>query len=385
MECPNCHLKLENNVSVCPKCGWEEKTEVPVNDFSIDFMFDNKEPLKEIEEEKKEVIKEPITSYHLDVVTKESGERLTLEDIEKEEAIRREREKVNELNVKEEEKDEYDYDEYELLSCYIGKNSEKITDEGFSWAAFFFGIFYLVYRKCWSYFFLVVFGSGILSAITVVLPLPSFIIMGLHLIIMIIIGILFKKLYVDYCLKKIRKIMDKNQDKTFTEVSYICAQKGGASIGTAISIMILFVIVLLLIFKIFFEQTIPDLFHNLDAPQEQIKTDIDEINQKNQDMNNYITAVEEGCLKMKTITPGKTCGATYTKLTKTSAMNEDGSSILSIEGEVAEPYPGESNYFIMDNTGKVTEAYIKFDNYYVSYCNGNLDTTNTGFTKCIAQ
>ena len=83
-----------------------------------------------------------------------------------------------------------------LVEVFVGKNVEKFT-KTFNWAGFFFGTYYLLYRKMVKYFF-------ILYGILIVLTLLGFRIGTLLL--SIVIGFAVNPLYVAFADKKVQKI-----------------------------------------------------------------------------------------------------------------------------------------------------------------------------------
>lgn len=114
-------------------------------------------------------------------------------------------------------------DEEELLKSFIGKNYDKITTRPFNIAGFFFTTFYLFYRKMFLYgiilFLINLIISIIISNVFVTL------------LIAIIFGAIVNKIYLNYSKKKIAKIKLKNSGKNIEELTMICSNKGGTSIG----------------------------------------------------------------------------------------------------------------------------------------------------------
>ena len=114
----------------------------------------------------------------------------------------------------------------ELLRAYIGNNYEKITTRKFNFAAFFLTSLYLFYRKMFLYGILAFLATIIISTI---IKIPA-----LGLIINVLLGIFFNKLYVSQVKEKINKIKSNNQDKDINALKEICTKKGGTSIGLAL-------------------------------------------------------------------------------------------------------------------------------------------------------
>ena len=102
------------------------------------------------------------------------------------------------------------YKEDMLIDAYIGKKTDRLKNGGFSWCTFFFGTYYILYRKMW------IFGI-ILWAIGLVIGNVVGTLEWLELIIDLIIGIsaacIFKEKYLAYATKNVRKIKEKNANK----------------------------------------------------------------------------------------------------------------------------------------------------------------------------
>ena len=112
----------------------------------------------------------------------------------------------------------------ELIDAYIGKNADKIKSGKFSWPSFFFGVLYVLYRKMWLLWLIIVAISAVASLI---IPLPALI---EYIISGIIIGLIFNKVYVNKVRKKVEKIVRENPGKTKEELKTICSKKGGTTI-----------------------------------------------------------------------------------------------------------------------------------------------------------
>lgn len=110
-----------------------------------------------------------------------------------------------------------------LLLAFIGKNCEKITTRSFNIAGFFFSWFYLFYRK--------MFGYAILMFLANLLLVSLLDISALSIVFNIIVGICVNKMYISFAKKKIDKIRYQNTDKDLEQLKYICAKKGGTSVG----------------------------------------------------------------------------------------------------------------------------------------------------------
>jgi len=123
----------------------------------------------------------------------------------------------------------------ELIDAYIGKNADKIKSGKFSWPSFFFGVLYVLYRKMWLLWLIIVAISAVASLI---IPLPALI---EYIISGIIIGLIFNKVYVNKVRKKVEKIVRENPGKTKEELKAICSKKGGTTIIPVLIIVGLFI------------------------------------------------------------------------------------------------------------------------------------------------
>ena len=117
--------------------------------------------------------------------------------------------------------------EEELLKMFIYKNFEKITTKKFNFAGFFFGYFYLFYRKMFLYGLAVFILSGVISSIFNNMIISIIISLSFS----VLIGALVNKMYISYVNKKINGIKTKNPQKSMDEIKSICIKKGGTSFG----------------------------------------------------------------------------------------------------------------------------------------------------------
>lgn len=132
-----------------------------------------------------------------------------------------------------------------LEKAFIGPNYDKIKQEKFSFPAFFFGFYYLLYRKMWLY---------TLAWITIIILASIFIseyMIVLNVGMSILIGIFFNKFYIKHVSKKIDKIKANNQDKTQEELLKICKKKGGNSPLAIVIVIFAFIIILTALVTIF--------------------------------------------------------------------------------------------------------------------------------------
>lgn len=111
-------------------------------------------------------------------------------------------------------------DNENLLREFIGNNYEKIRGGGFNFAAFFFGPFYLFYRK------MILWGTILFAidfVVSTIITVPF-----LSLFISVAIGALFNKFYVEYAKTEVESIRMSNPHNTLDA----CIKKGGTSVGS---------------------------------------------------------------------------------------------------------------------------------------------------------
>ena len=112
--------------------------------------------------------------------------------------------------------------EEDILVAYVGNNFEKIAGKPFNFAAFFFGILYLFYRKKLLYGLILFIIATILSRFmnTVLINI------GMN----IIIGAAFNTLYMYDAKAYVKNLKQKNPTQTNAELRDKCKKVGGTSI-----------------------------------------------------------------------------------------------------------------------------------------------------------
>lgn len=128
----------------------------------------------------------------------------------------------------------YSNTEENLMKEYIGMNYEQLKFNRFSFPAFFFGGYYLIYRKMYLYGFLLLVLNFIILCIPALFFVP--------LLINIILATNFNKLYRNFAAKKIEKIKEKNQTSSSNELIQKCKRKGGTNIAIVIVSFVLLLI-----------------------------------------------------------------------------------------------------------------------------------------------
>ena len=169
------------------------------------------------------------------------------------------KEKVN--NSKE--KVNNSYEDEELLKVYIGNNYEKIIKKGFNFPAFFIPNYYLLYRKCYSYFFIYLF---------VLMFFPIFMLPAA-----IFLGIMFNEMYVNQAKNEVTKAKIYNS----YNVEDALKRKGGTSIiGPIVYTIVWVIIILLLVLLIVFlvnvykdnKSSVFEHFNNFNESMERVTT-----------------------------------------------------------------------------------------------------------------
>ena len=90
------------------------------------------------------------------------------------------------------------FDDDELLKEFIGKNYDKIANNPFNFAGFFFTTAYLFYRKMFLYGMILFFASTLVSLLAGNIFAP--------IIVGALVGFLVNKVYLNYAKKKIASI-----------------------------------------------------------------------------------------------------------------------------------------------------------------------------------
>lgn len=139
----------------------------------------------------------------------------------------------------------------ELIDAYIGPNATKLKNGTFSANTFFFGIFYILYRKMWIMGILLFVVNQIVEFC---LPSFSFVI---SLTLNIIISIEFKKIYLKHVIDEVNKIKQENPNVSQDQLLQICKKKGGISILSILILGLLYVI--LVIFSLMIYDPVNDI------------------------------------------------------------------------------------------------------------------------------
>ena len=168
--------------------------------------------------------------------TTPSGKPLDSLVVEKSEAV------LNKETEEKEEVNQFSNDE-KYIKTYIGKHYDSITKKKFSLPAFLFTFFYFFYRKMYFSGFVVL--GIIIGGIFLIIKFLSFLLLwqllliigfGL-LILMLIVGFMFNKIY----LSKVTNFVQnyREEGKTNEELLIICTKRGLTNFSRALLIIIL--------------------------------------------------------------------------------------------------------------------------------------------------
>ena len=164
------------------------------------------------------------------------------------------------------------------IEAYVSENYKSIKNSKFSLGAFFFGGFYYLYRKYWSFAF-IYFLATIASTFCLGAYADIF-----NIFVNIVMALKFNEKYMMYVEQKVDQIKQSNFDKTSTELLEECHKKGGTSMKCAIGIPL----IALIIIGIAFIYLVTEGYINMDS--DIITTDeTTQIDTTNIDTTNYET------------------------------------------------------------------------------------------------
>lgn len=190
MKCKNCGKRIKKQELFCHSCGY-------YNGDSTNVSWDNEADL--LAEDKKE------------------------------------EQKPTEKN---EESEEFAYENEDLLEAFIGDDYKAIKNSKFNIWAFLLSWVYFIYRK------LLIIGSvGLLIAGLIIVFIRSLLIVYL-IISMIACGFAFNPIYINIAKKKIEKMINDNPDEDRYTLSNLAMEKGGESIIYALVFYAIFLIII---------------------------------------------------------------------------------------------------------------------------------------------
>ena len=134
--------------------------------------------------------------------------------------------------------------EEDLMRAFIGKNLESLA-QSFNFAMFFFGPYYLLYRKMIGYgivFFIITLPLNIIVANS-----QSYYYFFVLLLVNGIAAAAVNKLYYNFALRKVKKLQAKDFKYSIGNIEDICKRKGGTNILYPIIGFIVYIVLLLAI------------------------------------------------------------------------------------------------------------------------------------------
>jgi hypothetical protein len=196
MQCKNCGKRLKTKELFCPSCGYYNGD---VNNVSWDNNID--------------LLKDDKTEQTTDIIDRSNTTDTT-------------------------QKEEYSYEDEDLLEAFIGEDYKIIKKHTFNIWALFFGWVYFIYRK------LYVIGTLGLALTLAVLMLFSKIFIFYLILVMFACGFIFNPVYIFIAKKKIEIIKLDNPDSDRYTLSNIAMSKGGVNLPVALIIYFVFMVVL---------------------------------------------------------------------------------------------------------------------------------------------
>lgn len=131
--------------------------------------------------------------------------------------------------------------------AFVGKNYVKLSKKGFSFSAFFFNFYYLLYRKRYLTALVGMFIITILVFLSNYLSILKYIIAIIMIVFSIILGLFFNKQYIKFINNKTKVLKEKNSNLDVESFLQLCQKKGGTSLFSATIIYTLFLIIIILI------------------------------------------------------------------------------------------------------------------------------------------
>ncbi len=120
----------------------------------------------------------------------------------------------------------------QLVRSFVGNNYDKISTKSWNWAAGLLSPAYLIYRKIY------VLGIPIYVFNYFLSKVNNVAILLFDILLIIVAGSQFNKMYMDYAKKQVEKIKAENPNVDFNTLNSIVANKGGANLGLMFVIII---------------------------------------------------------------------------------------------------------------------------------------------------
>lgn len=131
--------------------------------------------------------------------------------------------------------------------AFVGKNYVKLSKKGFSFSAFFFNFYYLLYRKRYLTALIGMLIITILVFLSNYLSILKYIIAIIMIAFSIVLGLIFNKQYIKFINNKTKLLKDRNSNLDVESFLQLCQKKGGTSLFSATIIYTLFLIIIILI------------------------------------------------------------------------------------------------------------------------------------------
>lgn len=204
---------------------------------------------------------------------------------------------VKEFNLKADssgtKEDEFFYKDEKYLESYIGEDYKLIKKSPFNIYAFLLNWIYILYRKIYG---LGIFGM-IITYIMVIIN-PKYLLIYL-LIMMLIIGLTFNKIYIFFSKLKVEFFIKKHQDMDSFAIENKLRKKGGVKVSIALIIYIIFLTVLFFsLFSINYKKTATNKFWTENSNNKATCNSLLKTTYKSLENNNHKENISEGVCKI---------------------------------------------------------------------------------------
>ncbi|WP_047982610.1 DUF2628 domain-containing protein [Ornithinibacillus contaminans] len=138
-------------------------------------------------------------------------------------------------------------EEEELLRLFIGPSKEDYymtkwkKRNSWNWAAFFFSIYWMTYRKMYGYTFVLLGFFIAFYTLTTLFDVEISVSAGISVAYIVVFGLCSNKLYEQFAKKKIKQI--KGTYPPTENIAAIVVQKGGTSLKSVFAVMAIYVVI----------------------------------------------------------------------------------------------------------------------------------------------
>lgn len=132
-----------------------------------------------------------------------------------------------------------DHQLQQLTLDFVGKNGAKVLSKNINWSAFLFGPLYFFYRRMILFGILLMIIEGLANSFALKILGNSssfFIAIVIYVLVGLIVGSLFKNIYMIHTKKKINKVLSYNPNESFENIRVQVARLGGTSISNVLSV-----------------------------------------------------------------------------------------------------------------------------------------------------